>query len=83
MRLLNLYNDNKLSNFQNRGFQADYVKSIKVNNSLFRSRDREKYKLNCIETKSHASLSRLCKKLYYQAFFEANLNNMKKKVGGH
>ena len=50
-------------------------KSIKVKNSLFRSGDTANYK-QCRNKIS--SLTRLSKKLYYQVFFEANLNNMKK-----
>ena len=55
-------------------------KSIKVKNSLFSSGDTAKYKQY---RNKISSLTRLSKKLYYQAFFEANLNNMKKNLGGH
>ena len=55
-------------------------KSIKVKNSLFSSGDTAKYKQY---RNKISSLTRLSKKLYHQAFFEANLNNMKKNLGGH
>ena len=50
-------------------------KSIKIKNRLFYSGDILKYKLyrNRI-----VSLSRLSKRLYYEAYFTANLKNMKK-----
>ena len=55
-------------------------KSIKIKNDLFHSGNPAKYKLyrNKILT-----LSRLSKKLYYEAYFNSNLTNMKKNVGGH
>ena len=50
-------------------------KSIKIKNRLFYSGDILKYKLyrNRI-----VSLSRLSKRLHYEAYFTANLKNMKK-----
>ena len=50
-------------------------KSIKIKNRLFYSGDISKYKLyrNII-----VSLSRLSKRLFYEAYFTANLKNMKK-----
>ena len=54
-------------------------KSIKVKNSLFRSGDTAKYKQY---RNKISSLTRLSKKLYYQALFEANLSNMKKSWEG-
>ena len=48
---------------------------MKVKNSLFTSGYTAKYK-HCRNKIS--SLTRLSKKLYHQAFFEANLNKMKK-----
>ena len=55
----------------NRGLR----KSIKIKNDLFHSGNSAKYKLyrNKILT-----LSRLSKKLYYEAYFNSNLTNMKK-----
>ena len=52
-------------------------KSIKITNRLFYSGDILKYKLyrNRI-----VSLSRLSKRLHYEAYFTANLKNMKKKT---
>lgn len=54
-------------------------KSIKIKNRLFYSGDISKYKLyrNRI-----VSLSRLSKRLYYEAYFTTNLRNVKKNVGG-
>ena len=53
-------------------------KSIKITNRLFYSGDILKYKLyrNRI-----VSLSRLSKRLHYEAYFTANLKNMTKKHG--
>ena len=50
-------------------------KSIKIKNDLYHSADTAKYKLY---RNKILSLSRLSKKLYYQAYFSRNLNNMKK-----
>ena len=50
-------------------------KSIKIKNNLFYSGDPAKYKLY---KNKISSLTRLSKKLYYQAYFSSNLNNMKK-----
>ena len=50
-------------------------KSIKIKNALFRAGDTVKYTLY---RNKISSLTRLSKKLYYHAYFEENLNNMKK-----
>ena len=50
-------------------------KSIKIKSDLYHSADTAKYKLY---RNKILSLSRLSKKLYYQAYFSRNLNNMKK-----
>ena len=49
-------------------------KSIKIKNALFRAGDTVKYTLY---RNKISSLTRLSKKLYYHAYFEENLNNMK------
>ena len=66
--------------FAKRANTSGLQKSVKVKNSLFSSGDTAKYKQY---RNKISSLTRLGKKLYYQAFFEANLNNMKKNLGGH
>ena len=66
---LKLSRDNKLSNLQNRGLQVVCENQLKLRISYSDLGDTAKYKQY---RNKISNLTRLSKKFYYQAFFEAN-----------